>query len=171
MVRRGWGRRPQKGLVLTGWLAYMDDHNRLWLGRPGSAWNGADYPNWLRKLVGDRNAESVEASSYFHDRMDEVTEVYLMDDTQREAVIKLFEHAHPYAIIDRVLQEVSIAHIPIGIFEGAIIYKQMIGAHEDDVGWFRRKLQKIGLWIFQPWVRLWQNSGSARWEEVKETEL
>lgn len=148
VIRHVHGRdigKPRRGWMLTADLVYQDSRGRLHVLEAGYVWDGPSYPDWLRRIAGERSRPSLLAASAFHDAFG--------------ADYKVLYQSHGW-------------HTPQlydpGIFVGALLYAEMIRSYPSTtIGMAKRTRQVIGLLLGQRWFRLLSGGKHATWRKYE----
>jgi len=167
--------RIKRGWELRSHLAYVDDHNRMWVCCPGYVWDGPSYPSaktllgkFLRWSIGNRTKEGLLAASAIHDVANLHSRVYIVT----ESMIRNIKSFNDDTILKAYIHSLEEQYIAISIKDAAELYVNMLAnwpVIEETIGSIRRWKQYIGLRIFQPiYNALKLGPGEVGWHKVKD---
>lgn len=193
LVHRGKVIKP--GWILEGYLAAIlvcrienQVFHCLFVGRPGQSWDGPSYASrysrsrigrvfgrLMSRLVGVRRLIGILVGSFFHDHFKEGYRVYIVPHNMLDAIRKLFASAdHNKELIEQALAELEPLELTgFGIPEQARVYSLLMEqwpVPEETISARKSLRQRIGLYIFQPWYRLFAGDPDVDWSEYEPTQ-
>ena len=167
--RKGlFGRREKDGYELTRPLLYIDYKGRLWVFMPGYVWDGPSYPSFLSWLIGDPNLEALLAASALHDAMGPDTLIFHFKPNEIETIRSITSH-NSADLVRNMLHDLKGERINVSIVEGARIYshaKRDWPNRDESIGYIKRRMQTVGLLMFQRKFRLISGGKHEQWKKV-----